>query len=320
MDGSDSELCPVAGFGISDIELSSSTTSALVSKKVYPRFYVSSFRMSNQLCISFVRFNSVSGQAGSGSPIVQPFRVATPITVPQPVPVTLNRHVPVAVPQPYTVTVPKPYPVAVPHPVTVSVPRPYPVSVPRPVPVPVPHPVPVAVPHPVGVPVPKPYPVPVPHPVPVPSSVLFDASAGGIPFGGLGGELLNFGHGAGHGSIALLALAEGHSLNNEYGYGLSASGFSPVPQIPLPSPNFETSSSGDSAVGNTPGAGYSNQEDHNRTPPVEVPGGGLASSLSYVENGNAGQPLPPVVVPPSPSPALPVPSGQSYPYGPGYKQ
>lgn len=259
--------------------------------------------------VSVFRLSSGSSQAGSAERLVQAVRLTRPIPVPQTVPVSVNRHVPVPVPQPYPVSVPKPYPVAVPHPVTVPVPRPYPVSVPRPVPVPVPHPVAVAVPHPVGVPVPKPYPVPVPHPVPVPSPFLV---GGGIPFGGLAGEFLSLGHGAaGQGAGVLLAVPEGHGLTTGYGHPLSANGFSPVPQIPLPLPGFEPSSSGAGTEENTPAAGYSSLGSH-QSAPLQVPGSGLVPGLSYVEGGKGAQPqAQDVVAPPSPAPPR-----DAYHYGP----
>lgn len=272
--------------------------------------------LSNQLCISVARFISSNDQARSGAPVLQNVRLVH--SIPQPVPFTLSRNVPVAVPQPYPVTVPKPYPVAVPHPVTVSVPRPYPVSVPRPVPVPVPHPVPVAIPQPVGVPVPRPYPVPVPHPVPVPSTVLVGAPAGGISFGGLGGDFLILDQGAGaHVSGTLLSLAGSQGLTTGYGHGLPESRFSPIPQVPLHLSGFEPSTSGDSAEGNAPGVTYNSQE-HQHPGFLDVPSvGGPAASLSYVDNGKTASPPPPVDVLPSSSPVIPVPSADNYHYRTG---
>lgn len=231
---------------------------------------------------------------------MQSLRAARP--VPVPLPVSLNRHVS------YAVTVPKPYPVAIPHPVSVPVPRLYPVTVPRPVAVPVPHPVPVVVPHPVGVPVPKPYPVPVPHPVPVPSSFLV---GGGIPFEGLGGQFLSFGHGAGgHSSGVLLAVA-GHDLTTGHGQGLSSNSFSHVPQLPLPLPGFEPLSGSD---GNTPEASYNGYRSH-QSARVEVPGSGFAPSLSYADSGKGEIPAAEGVVPSSRH-EVPTPSQDGYPYSP----
>lgn len=267
-----------------------------------------------QLCISLVRFSNGVGQTASGASLFQTLRVA------RPVPVAGSRHLPVAVPQPYPVTVPKLYPVAVPHPVTVSVPRPYPVSVPRPVPVPVPHPVPVPVPQPVGVPVPKPYPVPVPHPVPVPSTFLVGASAGGIPFGGLGGDFFGLGRGAGsYGSGVFLAPAESHGLTTGYGYGWPPSDLSHGHQIPLRLPGFELSSSGDGTNGNIPGAAYTGQGQHQPASDDAVVAGGPSDSFSYVQNDKGVPPPPPAVVPTPSSSAVPALPGDGYHHGPGYK-
>lgn len=81
------------------------------------------------------------------------------VPVPQPYPVTIEKHVPYPVAAPYPVEVPRPYPVAVPKPYPVTVDRPYPVHVDRPYPVAVPQPYVVPVVKHVGVPVPQPYPV-----------------------------------------------------------------------------------------------------------------------------------------------------------------
>jgi hypothetical protein len=220
------------------------------------------------------------------------------------------------------VTVPKPYPVAVPHPVTVSVPRPYPVSVPRPVPVLVPHPVPVAVPQPVGVPVPKPYPVPVPvpHPVPIPSTFLFGAPAGGISLSGLGGDFLSLDNGASaHVTGALLSLAGSHGLTTGYGYGLPASGFSPVLQVPLQLSGFEPSTNADTTEGNAPGITYNSQEHHHQGSVGVAGAEGPAASVSYVDTSKTASPPPPVNVLLPSSPAIPVPSANNYHYRTGYK-
>jgi len=264
------------------------------------------------------RFISGNGPSRSGAYVFQNVRVARPISLPQPVPVALNRNVPVAVPQPYPVTVPKPYPVAVPHPVTVTVPRPYPVGVPRPVPVPVPHPVPVAVPQPVGVPVPKPYPVPVPHPVPIPSTVLFGAPAGGISFSGLG-DFLSLDHGASaHVGGTLLSLAGSHGFTSGYGYSLPESGFSPIHQVPLQLSGFEPSTSGDSTEGNAPGLTYNSQE-HHHPGSVDVSGPGGPTASLYVDTSKTASPPPPVNVLSPSSPVIPVPSTDNYHYRTGYK-
>ncbi|XP_023722761.1 skin secretory protein xP2-like [Cryptotermes secundus] len=259
-------------------------------------------------------FSNGVGQTANGASLFQILRAA------RPVPVAVSSHVPVAVPQPYPVTVPKLYPVAVPHPVTVSVPRPYPVSVPRPVPVPVPHPVPVPVPQPVGVPVPKPYPVPVPHPVPVPSTFLAGTSAGGIPFGGLEGGFFGLGRGAAsYGGGVFLAPAESHGFTTGYGYGWPPSDLSYGHQIPLRLPAFEPSNSDDGISGNTPGAAYNGQGQHQPASTDAVVAGSPSHSFSYVQNDKGVPPSPPAVVPtPSRSevPALP---GDGYHHGTGYK-
>lgn len=81
------------------------------------------------------------------------------VPVPQPYPVTVEKHVPYPVAAPYPVEVPKPYPVAVPKPYPVAVAKPYAVPVDRPYPVPVPQPYPVPVVKHVGIPVHHAYPL-----------------------------------------------------------------------------------------------------------------------------------------------------------------
>ncbi|KAF5306499.1 hypothetical protein FQR65_LT07327 [Abscondita terminalis] len=108
------------------------------------------------------------------------------ISVAQPYPVTVTKHIPVHIPQPYPVEVSKP--VAVPVQIPVEVPKPYPVTITQKVPYVVEKPVyvtknvPVEVPKPypvhitqhvpievkVPVEVPKPYPITVKEPVPYP--------------------------------------------------------------------------------------------------------------------------------------------------------
>lgn len=91
------------------------------------------------------------------------------VPIPQPYPVTVDRHVPfhvkVPVDRPYKVEVPKPYTVVVERPVPVHVDRPVPYEVRVPIKVPVIQRVEIPVPRPYPVHVDKPYTVHVPKPI-----------------------------------------------------------------------------------------------------------------------------------------------------------